>query len=126
VGTPITLTNRLLLIVPVTVVCDPLPNAPTMDSVTVTINQAQGKTIAHASGSVGGFASPFLTCDSTTENHVVVLASPDVNGSPFRPGKAVLTASATHGTAISCGPGCSFGLQTETGSEGPQAVKING
>jgi len=127
VGRPITVTNKLLISVPLTVVCDPLPNIPFQDLVSVQVTQARGKSVRHAQGFFTGASQPYLTCDGPTQNQLTVLAMPDPTSGPFGPGPAILTASAVHQTAESCGfPGCFTNFQSESGSTGPIPVSLHG
>lgn len=127
VGAPITVTNKLIISVPVTVVCDPLPNISVQDIVSVQVTQARGKSVSHAVGFFSGPSQPYLTCDGTTSNEMTILAMPDATSGPFGAGPAVLTAMATHETATSCGfPGCFTNFQFESGSIGPVPVSLRG
>jgi hypothetical protein len=127
VGAPITVANKLLISVPVTVVCDPLPNVPMQDFVSVQVTQARGKSVSHATGFFTSSSQPYLTCDGTTANELTVLAMPDSTSGPFNPGPAVLTAMAFHETATSCGvPGCFTNFQSESASTGPVPVSLHG
>jgi hypothetical protein len=124
VGSPITLTARALVQVPVNVVCDPLPGLPFSDEVHVGIIQASGKSISHGEGTATASSPAFLVCDGTTVNQLAVLVTPtDV---PFHGGAAILTVFASHETGQSCGPGCFFNIQSESGGVGPVPVKIRG
>lgn len=126
-----TLTNRILVTVPVTIVCAPLTDPSTaLDDVSVSIEQASGRTVSTGSGEVSGgpFSNsggqPFLTCDGSTQNIVAVIVLPGSGSGPFHGGPAIFTISATHASG-SCTPFCQ-----ETGSEsaqfGPASVSIKG
>ena len=52
VGSSRTLTNRLLITVSVTIVCDPLPDTPFDSGAAVSLQQAAGEHISAANGSV--------------------------------------------------------------------------
>jgi hypothetical protein len=129
VGSPITLQARILVTVPIRIVCDPLPNTPGSSYVQVQVQQANGKLLSSATGSVGtlpGFYSGpvFLTCDSTTVNVVKV----PVVGGPFHHGGAVVTASFEYASGIPCTffPNCMNFTNTETAATPPTLVSIRG
>ena len=106
VGPTGTVTNRILVSVSVTIVCDPLPGTPVFSSASVNVQQANGKQISAATGGTSTFsgpAAPFLTCDGVTANTAVVQALPDTGSGPFHGGGAVATAR--------------FDYQTTTNSE---------
>jgi len=129
VGKP-TVTARILVTVPVTIVCASLPDPNTAeDDVSVSIEQASGRTtVSTGSGSVDGGpfspsgGQPFLTCDGSTQNIVVVKVLPDSGSGPFHTGLAIFTINARH-VSGSCMPSCQ-----ETGSEsarfGPASVRM--
>jgi len=130
VGKP-TLAARILVTVPVTIVCAALPDPSTaLDEVSVSIEQASGRTVSTGSGEVSGGpfspsgGQPFLTCDGSTQNIVAVTVLPASGSGPFHGGPAIFTISATHASG-SCTPFCQ-----ETGSEsaqfGPASVSIGG
>src|SRR3954447_8028301 len=82
VGRP-TLEARVLVEVPTNVVCQSLGSDTTLvDSVTVRLSQASGRSVSTGSGTVaGGPFSPFggvgfLTCDGSTQNSVTVSVLP--------------------------------------------------
>jgi hypothetical protein len=87
----VTLTARVLVMVPVTVVCDPL-QATSVDSILgVTVTQASGKAVATGET----FPAPIpiqFTCDSVTQNNRVVDVFPNAGSPPFHGGKAVVQA----------------------------------
>ena len=120
VGSPGTLTNRLLITVSVTIVCDPLPNTPDESGAVVSLQQAAGRSVNTASGRVdnafSGPNAPFLTCDGVTQNTVVIQAVPDSGSGPFHGGPALVSASFFYETGISCGPGCFEPTNDEGGS----------
>ncbi len=118
VGSTGTVTNRILISVSVTIVCDPLPDTPEGSAAQVTVQQANGQQISGATGGVGSFtgpATPFLTCDGVTANTAVIQALP-ASGSPFHGGGAVVTATWYYDTGVSCGPGCFETTNSESGS----------
>ena len=130
VGATATLTDRVLIVVPVTVVCAPLPNTPTSDVVSVQVIQAAGHDVSRGFTQMFGDVSSgttFLTCDGSTPNNLVFSVLPDPGSGPFHGGSAVVTAFASHTTGESCGfPGCFFNFQTESGTSGPVSVKLRG
>jgi hypothetical protein len=131
IGGPIKVANHLLLTVPVNVVCDPIGDATTTtisDNVSVTVAQANGKSVSQAQAlvsggplSMSGNPNPFLTCDGSTVNHVVVRAT---GNGPFHGGGAVASASAGHSVGT-----CTFFCTStafENGSTGQVAVNVKG
>jgi hypothetical protein len=115
IGT-VTLTNRVLVEVPVTVVCDPVPDA-TQSFLGVLVRQASGQAIATGSAFTGSFGEPLLfTCDGVTQNHLVVDVLPDPNSPPFHGGGAIALAD----FSVS-----SFSI-SESGNTGYIPVKIRG
>jgi hypothetical protein len=97
---PPTLTNRQLITVSITVVCDPQPYPPSDTGAWVYFRQTSGKQIVTASGVTGSFSggpdAPGLTCDGVTQNTAVVQALPD-QGIPFHGGPALMSAWFTTG-----------------------------
>lgn len=87
----VTLTDRVLVMVPVTIVCDPL-SATSFDSVLdVTVTQASGKAVATGET----FLSPIpilFACDSVTPNNLVVDVFPNAGSPPFHGGKPIVKA----------------------------------
>lgn len=123
-----TLSARVLLTVPVTVVCAPLSDPNTFaDDVSVTVQQASGRSIVTGSGEVGGGSGspfgggPFLTCDGSTQNTVNVQIVPST---PFHGGPAIVTVSALHASG-SCDPFCQI-TGSESASLGPTKMNIKG
>jgi hypothetical protein len=123
-----TLTARVLLTVPVVVVCAPLSDPNTFsDDVSVTVQEASGRSINTGMGEVaGGSGSPFggggfLTCDGSTHNTVMVNIVPNA---PFHGGPAIFTVSASH-TSGSCDPFCQI-TGSESASNGPTSMTIKG
>lgn len=126
IGSVASVTAKIAVAVPVTVVCDPLTDPGIASTVAVSVQQASGKQISTASGSVfagPGLAGTMLICDGTTENHVVVQALPDEGSGPFKGGPAFVTARFTYQSGFSCGNGCYFTTGSETGS-GSAAIKL--
>lgn len=130
VGSTATLTSRLLISVPVTVVCDPLTDSFIDASVSVNVQQANGRQIANASGTVLATefsgATNFLTCDGVTQNNVVVQATPNPGSPPFHGGPALVTASFTVEYGIIF-PGCCFQVtNSDSGSSPITTVSLHG
>jgi hypothetical protein len=130
VGTP-TLTSRVLLTVPVTVVCDALPDPNTFsDFIFVSVQQASGRDISSGSGEVsGGLGSmsggaPFLTCDGATPNVVMVPVLPASASGPFHGGPAIFTVSASH-TSGGCNPFCQI-TGSESAAISPTSINVKG
>ncbi len=118
----LSLDNRVVVTVPVTVVCDPLPDTPVSSSVSVSLTQAVGQEIAHASGQVSSFGSSFLVCDGVTAN--VVRVQVQASNIPFHGGPAVISAFASYSTGILFAPCCFSTTNSETGSTGLVAVRL--
>lgn len=101
------LTDRLAVTEPVTVSCSPFDPSLALvsEDLTVSVQQASGRTIAHGSASNYSFAPDYLfACDnSQTTIPVTVLA--DTAGGPFHGGPALITVSAHAGAATPCWPG---------------------
>jgi hypothetical protein len=132
VGRP-DLTAKILVEVPATVVCDSLDGAQTLaDSVTVSLKQASGSSINTGSGHVAGgpfsvFGGvPFLTCDGTTVNTVVVSVVPDAGSGPFHGGPAIITVDAAHSVGTCTFPGFCQSTGSESAHIGPTSIKITG
>ncbi len=89
----VTLTARVLVMVPVTVVCDPLPGTEFDSFLGVTVTQASGKAVATGHTFNETFGAPLFTCDSVTQNHFVVDVFPDSGSPPFHGGGAIVQAS---------------------------------
>jgi hypothetical protein len=123
-----TLTARLLVNVPVDVVCAPLGGTYVVtDSVMVSVQEASGKTVSSGSGQVAGgyfYGRPALfTCDGSTTNVVTVPVLPDTGSGAFHKGMAIVTVNVFHSTDNceygGCGGGGSAGAVI-----GPEALKI--
>lgn len=125
------LTAKVLVTVPVRVTCADLqaPGLVAMqDQISVSIEQAHGRTISHGGASlVGGpMIGPtalLLVCDGTTVNTFDVNVLADTSGSPFKSGPAVVTTSASR---LYCTDGCPTGFQSISATDGPKAVRIRG
>jgi hypothetical protein len=127
VGTA-TLNAHLLINVPVTVVCSPLGGSFVVaDLVTVSIQQASGKSVSSGSGQVEGgsfFNQPaLLTCDGSTNNVVTVPILPDTGSGPFHQGKAIVTVNVSHATDDCPFGGCGGG-GSASAVMGPEVLKI--
>jgi hypothetical protein len=122
IGSPVTVTDRVLVTVPVTIVCDPLPNTPFQSEVSVTVEQASSSSVSNGTGQ----SFPSLTCDGVTQNSLMVDVTPNSGSGPFHGGGAIVSASFFYATAVSCGSGCFFMETSESGSTGPTAVSVRG
>jgi hypothetical protein len=89
----VTLTNRVLVTIPVTVVCDPLPGPNFDTTVEVTVTQASGKAVATGSAGTEVTPEPLFTCDGVTQNHLVMKVLPSAGSPPFHGGGAIVQAS---------------------------------
>jgi hypothetical protein len=89
----VTLTNRVLVMVPITVVCDPLQGPDFDSTVVVTVTQASGKAVATGQVINETVPTPLFTCDSVTQNHLVIDVLPNPGSPPFHGGKAIVQAS---------------------------------
>lgn len=95
-----TLTARVMVTVKFDVVCQPIfdylfPDGTTAGSISsvVTIDQASGRSIAHASaGNIMPSGQPNATCDGLTVNHLSISAVSSTV--PFHGGAAVVSLSA--------------------------------
>ena len=123
-----TLTARILIDVPVDVVCAPLGGTYVVtDLVSVSIQEAVGKSVSSGSGQVAGgsmYGGPALfTCDGSTVNVVTVPVLPAAGSGPFKNGKAIITVNVFHSTDNcqygGCGGGGSAGATI-----GPEAIKL--
>jgi hypothetical protein len=128
VGSKATLSSRLLISVPVTVVCDPLTDTFIDSFVSVNVQQANGRQIATASGFASG-GPAFLTCDGVTQNQVVVQATPNAGSPPFHGGPALVTAS--FGVEYGINPlfpgcGCFQVTNSDSGSSPITTVSLHG
>lgn len=129
IGPKITLTNRLLIRIPVTIVCDPLPNTPVYSSVGADIQQASGKQINRGYGyiynDIRENSPPTWTCDGVTKNLIILELLPDSNSGPFHGGPAIIRVQAAYQTAALCGSNyCWSDLQTDYADTGFISVTI--
>ena len=107
VGPTGTVTNRILVSVSVTIVCDPLPDTPFFSGASVTVQQANGKQVSTGTGGASTFSGP----NAHRSSHATVSSRTprwsrffrDPGSGPFKGGGAVVTAR--------------FDYQTPTGSE---------
>jgi hypothetical protein len=134
VGSPLTVANRLLVSVPVHVVCAPIgsPGDITLsDNVTVSVSQVDGKSVSSGTATISaGPFSPqnptapgFLTCDGSTVNTVIV---PVQGNGPFHGGGAIVSASTSHSVGTCFFPGFCSTDAFESGSVGPTGVNFRG
>jgi hypothetical protein len=105
VGPVASLTAKIAISVPVTIVCDPTTDPGVQSTVVVQIKQAIGKQISTASGQLWATTTSgtMLTCDGSTQNNVVVVALPDQGSNPFKNGAAYVTASFSYTGGIDYG-----------------------
>lgn len=124
-----TLTARILIHVPVKVVCASLGGTYVVtDSITVGVQEASGKSVSSGSGQVVGGSfdgDPALfICDGSTKNVVTVPVLPATGSGPFHKGMAIVTVNISHST-----DDCQFGGCGGGGSAsaviGPRALKIS-
>lgn len=125
-GTP-SLVSRVAVTEPVTVSCSAFDPSLTLfaESVTVGVNQASGRAIAHGSGSY--FANPLFACDGS-QNTVQVVVAADTAGPPFHGGPAVFTASAgaAAGTPCPWGGGCFTNpFENASATAGPTSLNLH-
>jgi hypothetical protein len=131
VGTPM-LTSRLLLTVPVSVVCAPLPDTPISDFVSVSVEEAYGRSVSTGSATVGGGpgsvygGNTFLTCDGVTQNVVMLSVLPDSGSGPFHGGGAIFTVQASHAAGTCEFPGFCQATGSEGAQVGPTSIHIKG
>lgn len=91
VASPVNLVSKIQLDANVTVTCGPFVSVIS-SSASVTVSEASGHVISHATGTV-----PALICDGGPHTFAVTLIASDV---PFRPGKGTANSSAfAFGTA---------------------------
>jgi hypothetical protein len=125
---PGTVTGRILITVPVTVVCDPLPGKYVDAGISVTVQQANGKQVSTASGGISdSLPTPSaLTCDGVTQNTLEIQATPTPGSGPFHGGTAIVTANFNYDTGISY-PGGYFQItNSESGTSGITVVSLHG
>jgi hypothetical protein len=103
IGSPITLADRLLVTVPVTVTCTPpLANPVQFGQVFVIVEQASGKSVSHGSG-----IANLTSCGPQT---FIVQVTPDLfptTSGPFHGGPAIAFASANACDTQTCVGGSS-------------------
>jgi hypothetical protein len=125
---PASLAARILINVPVNVVCAQLGGTYVIsDTVSVSIQEASGKTVSSGSGQVvgGSFygAPPLFTCDGSTNNVVTVPVLPSTGSGPFHNGKAIVTVTVFHSTDNCQFGGCGGG-GAASAVLGPEAINI--
>ena len=128
VGSSGTLTSRILIKVPVTVVCDPLPDSFVASSVSISVQQANGKQISTATGFLSSItpAPSLLTCDGVTQNTVVVTATLDAGSGPFHGGAAIVIANFFYDTGLIFGGGSFQITNSESGISPFSKVSLHG
>ncbi len=113
IGSPITLTDRILVTVPVTVTCTTtLANLFQFGSIFVSIQQASGQSVSHGSGRLT------LTSCPATPQTFNVLVTPDqfpTPSGPFHGGGAIAFAGAS---------ACDITFICIGGSVGPVSVRL--
>ena len=129
VGAP-SLITRAAVAVPVTVSCSPFDPSLTLvgEGVTVDVEQASGRSIASATGSINTFIGaiplPFA-CDGG-QSTVPITATANTAGAPFHGGPAVVSASAYAQAGLPClfgGTECWEIIANQPGAVG--ATKVN-
>lgn len=127
-STKIPLTNGALVMVPVSIVCDPLPNTPFKNTVDVALEQRHGKETITGTGNIyvnAAMGLPFFVCDGVTPNIVQVSVKPDANSAPFKAGPATITSIlVSYWTGESLGGGGFTNIQSEGAEVGPIAVHL--
>jgi hypothetical protein len=132
IGSPSLSQSRVVITVPVSVVCGPLD--PSFDLVIQTIEvhalQAAGKSIARGSGTAHGVLfsgtdTLLFPCDGNSHSVPVSLTA-DPTGPPFHGGIASFTAFVQVDEGIEAFPGCGCGsiFVTETANAGPVDRKM--
>ena len=123
--------SRVAITEPVTLSCSPFDPLLTLinERVTVSVEQAAGKAIAHGSGSVFGSINSTLPfpCDGVAHT-VSVNVVADPGGPPFHGGPAVYSAIADAQAGTPCFPGstnCFFIVADEAGNIGPTTVTMH-
>lgn len=129
-GTP-SLTGKVAITEPVTVTCSPFDPSLTLysEGVSLQVEQASGRAIAHGSGMSGGFMTSILfPCDGS-QNTVPVTVSADTGGPPFHGGPAVFTALASAAAGTPCFPGSTtcftVPFDSQTANSGPTALNLH-
>jgi hypothetical protein len=134
-----TLTSRVVVSVPVRVVCDSLGLSDNIgDYLSVTVQQASGRSLSTGTGAVGS-VNPFpgapslFTCDGSTQNAVTVPVVPSAGSGPFHGGPAVITtlyARHSEGSGCTTFPG-GGGFCSQTANDffalpAPVSIQISG
>src|SRR5581483_747229 len=116
---------------PVTVTCTPFDQSLTLDSenISLQVQQASGRSIAHGSGGSFGFLPTLLLPCDGSETTVPITVSADPTGPPFHGGPAVFTATAGAGAATPCFPGSTTCFTnpsaSQTASSGATALNLH-
>lgn len=100
IGSPVTLTDRVLVTVPITVVCDPMAGTQFDSAYAVFVTQASGTAVATGHFINEAFPVPLFTCDGVTHNNFVVDVLPDSGSPPFHGGGAIVQASFSIGSFV--------------------------
>jgi hypothetical protein len=127
-GTP-SLTGRVAITAPVTVTCSPFDPTLTLnfENISVQVEQAAGKAIAHGSGTTFSFGQTSLfRCDGS-QTTVPITVYADLTGPPFHGGEAVFTETASANAATPCFPGSTtcFTSPTANQSAGTGPIALN-
>ncbi|MFL5859268.1 MAG: hypothetical protein ACJ780_00575 [Solirubrobacteraceae bacterium] len=112
-----------------TVSCTPFDPSLTLvgEGITVSVEQAAGRSVAHGTGSSNEFGSGQLfPCDNTSTTIPVGITA-DTSGPPFHGGTAVVTASASAEGGIPCSffPNCFNIVSVQTTTTGPTSVHMH-
>jgi hypothetical protein len=128
-GSP-SLSARASITEPVTVSCSPFDPSLMLfqEGISVSVEQASGQGIAHASGtSFAALPTLLFPCDGS-QNTILVTALADPASRPFHGGPAVFTAFASAGAGTPCFPGsttCFFNLTSQSASSGPTTLLVH-
>jgi hypothetical protein len=102
--------------------------SPGDSSVQISVEQANGRQVSTATGAdfSGSPAAPIFTCDSVTENTILVQATPNPGSGPFHGGSALVSASFTYDTGTILGGGSFFITNTDSGTIQNVIVSLKG
>ena len=125
------LTGKVALTVPVTVSCsasfwDTTTQELFQESISVNVEQASGRSIAHGSSTAYAILpdSLFVQCDGAPVT-VPVTVWADVAGPPFHNGSAVVSGAIGLMAGTNCGfPGCYYNLTSISAGFSPQQIKV--
>jgi hypothetical protein len=109
--------------------CTPFDPSLTLvgENIVVTVEQAAGRAIAHASGGTSAFGStPLFACDDSQAT-IPVTSIADTTSPPFHGGTAVVNASAFAQAGIPCpfSPGCFQIIASQAASTGATTVRLH-